>query len=351
MGRLEMIQDEKRWSAVLKRFSCDDIYFQYHYAKALELHGDGLPILIYYSGNNVELCYVVMKKDISLEQYFCKRLERNTYFDLETPYGYGGPLIKGKLCLEEEKDFFQKLTKYCQCAGIVSQFIRFYPLIYNQDFFHILDNKKMLRNTVYIDTSDEEMIIKNMDTKNRNMIRKAGRNNIQIISDQGERLDEFINVYNETMNYHNAETYYTFDKTYYQYLLKNCKNQIIFFYGCYEGKIISAAMFFYGTSFMHYHLSGAKPEFRNLASMNLLLFEAARWANKTGIVKLHLGGGMSDHDSLYGFKKQFNKKGYTPFYIGKSIFDHTKYNKLLEIRKQEESEFDKDNNFFIQYRK
>ena len=67
--------------------------------------------------------------------------------------------------------------------------------------------------------------------------------------------------------------------------------------------------------------------------------------------KLHLGGGTGVTDSLFNFKKQFNKNGHLPFWIGRTIFDRAAYDDLLDIRQKLNPDFDKNNEYYIQYRK
>ena len=83
----------------------------------------------------------------------------------------------------------------------------------------------------------------------------------------------------------------------------------------------------------------------------LLLYEAALWGAAHGLGKLHLGGGMAPDDSLFGFKKQFNKNGRREFWVGRGIFDPAAYQELLALRKSADPAFDPDNGFMIQYRR
>lgn len=351
MAGLRVISDKNEWKEILEKNSFDDIYYQYEFAKSLELHGDGMPMLIYYRGENVQLFYVVMKRDISEDIRFRGLLKPGDLFDLETPYGYGGPIVIGEFSPEEQDHFKKELKSYCSEHGIVSQFIRFYPLLDNWNHLNVLDITKSLKETIFMNTENEEIIFKNMDSKNRNMVRKAVKNGVTIIRDKGERLDDFIRIYKHTMQMHNADEYYTFERDYFEYLIKNMYENISFFYALYENRIISAAMFLFNREIMHYHLSGTEPEFRHLAAANLLLYEAALWAAQNNIPRFHLGGGMAKGDSLFGFKKQFNKTGQLPFVIGKTVFMPEKYEELLDIREKADEAFDRNNNFFIQYRK
>ena len=102
---------------------------------------------------------------------------------------------------------------------------------------------------------------------------------------------------------------------------------------------------------MHYHLSGAKFEFRPIAPTNLLLYEAARWGCEQGFESFHLGGGLgSGEDGLYKFKQAFNRNSGIQFSIGKQIILPEIYDQLVEIRKAEEVHFDSNSSYFPLYR-
>lgn len=67
--------------------------------------------------------------------------------------------------------------------------------------------------------------------------------------------------------------------------------------------------------------------------MNLLLYKVALWGYDNGYKTFHLGGGVgSKKDSLFQFKRKFNKKDLNSFFTGKKIFDEDKYRKLMNLR-------------------
>ena len=97
---------------------------------------------------------------------------------------------------------------------------------------------------------------------------------------------------------------------------------------------------------MHYHLSASIKEFQKYAPTNLLLYEAAKFGIDNGFKTFHLGGGVgSKEDSLYKFKKSFNKRENKRYCIGKKIYDYQKYNQLVKCRTDIKNE-----NFFPKYR-
>lgn len=337
------------WNEIVKSYGKWDIYYLAEYALSFQLHGDGTPLLLHYKDENDDFCYVVMKRDIAEDPLFSGVLERQRYYDFETPYGYGGPLTNDGISSMGQKKFLKELGQYTKENQIISQFVRFHPLLANHITAPEVFDTRYLHKTVYIDTSSEELIMKNMDSKNRNMVRKAIKNDVFIIrKDIGEYKD-FIPIYEETMDKDSAAEYYYFSEEYFREQQK-LKNNACFFYAIKDNIPIAGAIMYYNEQFMHYHLAGSHSEYRKYSPGNLLLYEAACWASKEGIKQFHLGGGIVEDDNLFGFKKQFNKNGYLPFYIGRTIFDSEGYSLLMEKRKTIDPSFDFNNNRMIQYR-
>lgn len=290
-----------------------------------------------------------MKNDIASDIKFNQRLEKDKYFDMETPYGYGGPLTNGNLSKEEQEDFINELKSFCKENSIVSIFFRFHPVLKNYEELKNVIDFRYMHDTIYIDTKNEEVINNNLDSKNRNMIRKAIKNNVTVINKPIFEYKEFISIYNQTMKSLEANDYYYFDDKYFE-ALKEMKDNCYISYAYINEKPIAASIILFNNKYMHYHLSGTIKEFRNIPATNLILFESAKLAVEKGIEKFHLGGGITQDDSLFGFKKQFNKNDRLQFYIGRCIFDKEAYNYLLQIRKQIDSNFDDKNRNMIQYR-
>ncbi len=290
-----------------------------------------------------------MCSDIAASPKFKGLINEGEYYDLETPYGYGGPLSDTTIPESSQRAFLREINDYAHKQGIVSQFIRFHPLLMNHEVAPLVFETRYLHDTIYIDTESPELIMQNMDSKNRNMVRKAVKSGITIERRNIDQYQDFLPIYIETMEKNDAEDYYFFGEAYFKAQLELKENACIF-YAMFEGRPIAAAIMYYNDRFIHYHLAGTCTEYRKYAPSNLLLYEAACWASKMGIKKFHLGGGITQNDNLYGFKKQFNKNGRLPFVIGKTVFDNEKYQMLLGVRKKENPEFNEANNRMIQYR-
>jgi hypothetical protein len=64
-----------------------------------------------------------------------------------------------------------------------------------------------------------------------------------------------------------------------------------------------------------------------------------------------MGGGVGlRHDSLYAFKKAFNRGDDLNYYVGKRVFDKHKYDYLVQQRINEDPLFNIQTGFFPLYR-
>lgn len=345
------IDESDKWDSIVKSFSNYDVYYLSGYTKAFKLHGDGEPTLIYYHDEEIRAINVVMIRDIAEDKNFKYQIETQSLFDITTPYGYGGFIIEGTLNDSNLKKLNDIYTNYCRSKNIVSEFVRFHPVRenskMNDEIYEVMD----LGRTITMDLKSKEQIWNDLSSKNRNVIRKAIKSGVEIYwGRSSELIENFIPLYNSTMCKDDATDYYYFDKKFYKSVLEDLKYNSLIFYALYEQKIISMSMILFGNDNIHYHLSASDKEHQSLAATNLLLYEAACWGCENGYKSFHLGGGLSSkEDSLFKFKKAFNKNSETYFSIGKRIFDQEKYDELMKIRFQS-NENSESSDYFPQYR-
>lgn len=343
--------DSEKWDSIVMSFQNYDVYYLSSYTKAFKIHGDGEPILIYYQDEELRAINVVMMRDIAMDKDFKNNLEMNMYFDITTPYGYGGFLIEGNINEVNLEKLNEEYTNYCYTKNIVSEFVRYHPILDNAKTNNSIFEVTQLGKTITMELDSKNQIWNDLSGKNRNVIRKAIKSGVEIYWGRNpELIDSFIPLYNETMSKDHATDYYYFKEEFYESILKDLKHNNLIFYAVYNQKIISMSMILFSNGNMHYHLSASDRKYQNLAATNLLLYEAACWGCENGYKKFHLGGGLgSKEDSLFKFKKAFNKNSDTYFSIGKKIFNQDKYDELVRMI-QDESK-DKNSQYFPQYRK
>ena len=234
----------------------------------------------------------------------------------------------------------------------MDNFVRYHPVLANavpmKEVSEVID----LGKTVAFHLDSPEVIWENIIPKNRNMIRKAEKNGIEIHhAHDMELFKDFIRIYNATMEKDNAEEYYYFGEEFYKSIHEDLDGNYEMFYATLDGQIIAMSIMLFSNKQMHYHLSGSMMGYRNLAPSNLLLYKAAVWGSEQGYKTFHLGGGVgSGEDNLYKFKAAFNRKSDYQFSIAKMVFDQEKYDALVEERAARDPEFNRESKFFPLYR-
>lgn len=332
----------KEWDELVRSFANYDVYYLSGYVKAFQIHGDGEPQLFYYNENGLRGIYVYMKRKTAIEGVY----------DSITPYGYGGFLLEGNDSSENMNALWNAYVDKMKSENIVDNFVRYHPVLANAVPMKTCSDVIDLGKTVSMDLTSEEVIWKNIHSKNRNMIRKAEKNGIVIKHGQGlELFDDFIKIYNATMDKDNAEPYYYFKPEFYKSIHEDLKDNYEMFWAEYDGKIIAMSIMLYANGRLNYHLSGSDLQYRNLAPSNILLYKAAMWGMEKGMKTFHLGGGVgSGEDNLYKFKIAFNRFSDCQFSIAKYIFDNERYDELVAERASRDAEFDRESKFFPLYR-
>ncbi len=298
-----------------------DIYFQEEYVKLCVSNENETALSLVISEGNNHMIFPFIERTFTYRG--------SLYKDFETAYGYGGPIYN-----TDNVDFiraandlmFETFLK----SNFICGFVRFHPFINNQRYFQI-GNVIEDRKTVGMDISlsEEDIWMKEIHTKNRNVIKKGEKNGLRFYADyKFDYLDDFIRLYNQTMDKLSADTFYYFDADYYRTFIKKisgCFLGVVFL----EEKILSAAIFMYEGIYAHYHLSGSDKNYLNYLPNNFMLYHAALELKRHGAKMFHLGGGTTSNekDSLFCFKEKFSKHLYK-FSIGKVIFNEEIYNKI-----------------------
>ena len=125
-----LLNDEEKWNSVVKSFQNYDVYYLPGYVKAFQINGDGMPVLLYFEGNNVRAMNVVMKRDVGLFDKLSLTIKEGEYYDIVTPYGYGGFVVEGNDTTQLESEYML----YCRNHNIICEFVRFHPTLLNYKF-------------------------------------------------------------------------------------------------------------------------------------------------------------------------------------------------------------------------
>lgn len=308
--------------------SCPDIYFCDAYPKLYEKIENGMAEKIVESNEFGTVVSHVIKREIPI------KIDGKQYYDLVTPYGYGGPIItelKGdKKALV--KRFNRRMEEYSSENDIVSEFVRFHPILGNGVDFLDIYNSQYDRKTVGTNVKDFE-IEEEFSKSARKYIKRAEKAGvIYEVSLNPSNVDEFKKIYYSTMDRDQADDYYYFNDEYFQQCLTTLGEHVLYVKVIKDDIIIAAGFYFVCGDILQCHLSGTLSEYLNISPAYITKIATARWAKENGIHYIHYGGGTSrDSDnSLYTFKKKFGKNTEFDFYVGKKIWNEDIYSKLCE---------------------
>ena len=311
-----------------------DIYFDPKYAKLYENVEQGTVERFVHKTNNGCVSNLFILREIP------EVIDGIQYKDIVSPYGYGGPVIecckdgKKSELLREYEDAF---SKYCNENHIVSEFVRFHPIINNGLDFASIYNSQCIRNTVGTNLMlGEDPTQEEFSKSCRKRIRRALRDGVSYkVTEKPETIHSFKEIYYSTMDRNAASEYYYFTDEYFQQCLEYFRENIILVEALFEGKVIAAGFYFVWNKVIHIHLSGTLSEYLYLSPAYILRYAVTLWGKEHGYELIHHGGGRSnaEDDSLYLFKKQFGEQTSFDFYIGKKIWNLDAYNRLCENKK------------------
>lgn len=345
------LSNQKRWDEIVKSFRNYDVFYLSDYVKAFKNDS----YLFYYNDGITKAINVFDKKDIAKDKKMIGKIPQNTYFDISTPYGYGGFItekikdakdiknvndIKEAENIENTKNtsiemINNKFQEYCINNNIISEFVRFSLFNEYRDNYYgeVVETKPNIVRKINTNPTD---MLKEFEHKVRKNLKRASLNNLKIdIDKEAKTLDNFLEIYYSTMDRNNAKKEYYFSKDFFDKIC-SMKDNAAIFNVIYENKIISTELVIYSSKNCYSFLGGTLSDYFILRPNDFLKYEIIKWAYENKIENFILGGGYTNQldDGILKYKRSFAPKdGIKHFYIGKKIFNEKVYNELVKLRK------------------
>lgn len=320
--------DVEQWDESLTSALADDVYYGREYLAMLEANNEGQARMAVYSSCSGLVVYPFLIRDIRIAG------NQTVYCDVTSPYGYSGPVARvnaGHDPLDLAKEFRDCLIRHFIKANVVSEFIRFHPLLDNVRFLSGLVDSPSARETVYVDLlpSVGDIWADSVRSKTRNSVRRAEKLGVAVARLGSEGLPAFRALYTLAMERLHAEPYYLFSDVYFSGLGRIIDRQGQVMEARLNGEAIASIVVLAGVSYAHYHLSASNPSCRSVPATDMLLWEAIQWAKERGSRSLHLGGGYTGGtDSLFRFKAGFSPAR-AKFHVGRVVVNAEVYNSLV----------------------
>ena len=245
--------------------------------------------------------------------------------DLETPYGYGGPVADSDRALADGLAAWRDRQRR---AGHVAEFVRLHPCLDPRPLAGLFDHLQENRLTVMVELGRGRAArFSHYGETTRQLVRKT-RKTLQVRRLDVSEWPLFRALYEAMLVRHQAERRHFFPEDYYRRLFQEAWCLPLVAES--QGQAIAAACFLATDSpVVHYHLSGGLDEGLRQSAHYLLIDEACERFEALGKRWLHLGGGRTPapDDGLWLFKAKFSRI-HARFHVGGLIHDRETYQAL-----------------------
>lgn len=341
------------WTSVLERVGKYDFYHLFEYHELYEKLGEGRGLLLVYQHSEKIIALPILVRPISV----VSGLKDFDYYDATSVYGYPGPIASEEAADDSDfiRCFCQALRSYAKQHRLITFFSRMNPVLGNHELLTGIGEAVGLSDTVTIDlTAPLELQSAQYRKSHRYEIRRARREGMKVYRDVAwTRYDDFLRLYEETMQRVAADTSYFFDRTYFDDLQAVLGDRLHLFVAELDGTVCAASLFVHTNDIIQYHLSATSDECLRQAPSKLVIDEARKWGHSVGARWLHLGGGVgSKEDNLYRFKAGFSPIQHK-FFIWKWIIQPDVYVEMTEKRQQWLTDHDRpimNSSYFPAYR-
>ncbi len=249
--------------------------------------------------------------------------------DLVSAYGYGGPFGWGTNHVET---FWAGFDRWAETIHAVSLFTRF--SLFKEQLIPFFGDTHVKGNCVVVSLSlESDALLHTYARTARGNVGQAERAGVTIEIDlTGRRLEEFLHVYNSTMNRLEALPMYYFPRPFFERLLKELPDQVLFVHALYAQRVVSTELLLISGSHLYSFLGGTVEEGLPLRANPYLRHSVNLWGRAQNKHHVVLGGAYGSDDSLLRYKQRFAPNGIMQFCVGSRIFDSHAYHALIEKR-------------------
>ncbi|WP_455668049.1 GNAT family N-acetyltransferase [Phocaeicola sp.] len=344
MEVLNSITDRLAWIELWQKWDGKEVFAHPDYIN-LYTNVDSQAFCAVMKTEKATIIYPFIRRSLFCEEYCSEEL-----YDLTTAYGYGDIFVWGDWDRILIQQFYVDFCNWASKNNIVCEFIRFALDSVTRDYYkgNILLNNQ---NVVVDLTLTPEQMWNNFKHKVRKNVNRAKNCNLEVVFDNtGEKIDEFLRIYDATMKRRNAEEKYYFSKDFFDSIIRNLNGQFVFCHVLYQGIVISTELILISDKNIYSFLGGTLDGYSEMRPNDLLKFEVINWGREHNKKKYVLGGGYIPMDGIFQYKQAFSPEGVIPFYIGKQVFNQQEYNKLISNKKRIEPQWLSDENYFPEYR-
>ena len=318
MYELISIQEQGRWQRILDAFCITDVYYTTQYFSGALKLDPGYALLFYYQDDQGEVVYPFIKRPIGDDD--------TVFFDVTTPYGYGGPVFKVEGNQEQLVSNFRKaFGEFCRKEKIIAEYIRFHPLKNNAavvkkelKLFPLYETFTInLKENFVPAQKQSDLIVKKLGTV--------------------RHLFEFLVLYySAARRKEETDSYFFFTNDYFESLISSMGSNLHLFGVYYDNKLVVACYVLAMGDTIYYHLEGSASEIDYEKTMPILLSKIAEWGEENYYSFFHLGGDVFETPhQVSSIKKELANCKPALFTMGQKIYDQQTFNRLVSLRDED----------------
>jgi hypothetical protein len=313
-----------------------DVFATSAYALAWQDRGDGraMGALFRNDDGSGELLYPFLLRSLADAEHLGPGWDG--YHDITSPPGYGGPIGSWP---EEPQAFFaafrRELGEWCREHQVVSEFIRFHPLLDNQLGWEPHLEVAAVGSVVWRKLErDTTSMLDELSLAARHNVRLALEAGLSGGVERGEdAYERFAELAATDALRRGRSPREAFDARFLTALRRRLQNDQTLVGVRHRDSLVSAALFVTGRTFAHYFASATDLAQSRLRPNNLLFFASLQWATGSGSTVLNLGGGHGSEDEFLRFKAGFSHQRATR-YVGRVIHLYEDYARALDEHDQ-----------------
>ncbi len=303
------------WKDLLKRCRFD-IYHSPEYAELQAEHTHGQAIAWFDLINGKSVLIPLIKRRIPVESL--SNVYQKELFDLQSPYGYPGILTDSALLQVEADTILTKFKFEATCSGYISSFIRLNPF-HNKWQITETDELtvKISGNIVVIHPAKDQAYSlwnKRISLNHYRNIERLKSKGFTVQLNGIDFLPQFSDAYQSLMKRKKAAEFYMFGQDYFSKLLSiNCGLNFLMVVLSPENEFAAGAIFTHYNNIMQFQYGATNEKYIRLSPSKLLIETAIKKGIEAGAEFINLGGGYNatDNNTLFRFKKGFDKTGVT----------------------------------------
>lgn len=312
------LENNARWNEIIR--SMNDFDF-YHLAEYHRMDNSGIPLLLHYSDEAADFAL----------PFILRHIDGTKYNDITSVYGYSGPLANtNRPDRKSLAEFHEDLRRFLDENSVVSVFSRLHPLFpVQEEILEGIGNTLDTGTTVAIDLSLPENEQRKQYARSlRTAVNRLKRKKLTVKKAETKtEIEDFADIYTETMKRVHASQIYFFDHAYFYRFLETLPSVLYVAY--HEDKIIGGSLFTDCNGIIQLHLNATLNDYLYLSPLKYVWEQIRLYGVEQNRNYMHLGGGFGgNRDTLFEFKARFSRLHFS-FKTWRYVHNQEVYDRLV----------------------